>query len=417
MSDDSDSEERPLTRREARLGGQPRRVDPDSGENVSDADDVASAESGAPSEPLPTIASEPSTPVAGTPLTDAAFPAFDATSVPPRPPMPAPDTPESHRAKFETGDHNVIRDQLRAARGELESHVSQAREQFDQANERIKQRTGRDLIVAIVIGVAIGAVLLASLLFVKALFIPFAVAAGLLGTYELSRALRAGGRRIDIVPQLVGGLAILLVGYFSALWLSWVVLFAAVAFVMVWRMVAQMIAQDGRTYGDVLQDVLVGAFVQVYVPFLTSVALMLLSRDNGEWWVLSFVAIAVSADTCAYASGLAFGKHPMAPRISPKKTWEGFAGAFVGALVVGVLMSVFALHLPWWGGLIFGAAILLSATLGDLGESMLKRDLGIKDMSSWLPGHGGLLDRLDSILPSTVPALALSFLLAPWIGS
>ena len=107
----------------------------------------------------------------------------------------------------------------------------------------------------------------------------------------------------------------------------------------------------------------------------------------------------------------------MAPRISPKKTWEGFGGAVAGVLIVGVLLAVFLLQLPWWAGLILGASILISATLGDLGESMLKRDLGIKDMSSWLPGHGGLLDRLDSILPSTVPALALSFLLAPWIGS
>ncbi|MCA1306193.1 phosphatidate cytidylyltransferase [Microbacterium esteraromaticum] len=370
-------------------------------------------------------AEDTDTPVRGTkpvapaavPLTDAAFPAFDASSVPPRPPMPDSTTPRSGADEEHHHDHNVIRDQWRAARDEIESQVSQAREQFDQANERIKQRTGRDLIVAILIGVAIGAVLLASLLFNKVLFVPFAVAAGLLATYEISRALRAGGRRIDVVPQLLGGAAILLVGYFTTLWVSWVVLFAAIAFVAVWRMVAQMVAQDGRTYGDVLADVLVSAFVQVYVPFLTSMALILLSRDNGEWWVLSFVAIAVAADTCAYASGLAFGKHPMAPRISPKKTWEGFAGAVAGALLVGVLMSIFALHLPWWAGLILGGSILLSATLGDLGESMLKRDLGIKDMSSWLPGHGGVLDRLDSLLPSTVPALALSFLLAPWIGA
>lgn len=405
MADDSESGERPLTRREARMAEQAKARA--ASETGADADGGAT----------PSLPATGPMPASGVPLTDAAFPSFDAASVPPRPPMPAASAPAMHAGRPETGDHSALRDQWRAARGELESQVSQAREQFDQANERIKQRTGRDLIVAILIGVAIGAVLLASLLFIKALFIPFAVAAGLLGTYELARALRGGGRRIDIVPQLIGGLAILLVGYFADLWLSWVVLFAAVVFVIVWRMVAQMIAQDGRTYGDVLADVLVGAFVQVYVPFLTSVALMLLSRENGELWVLSFIGIAVAADTCAYAAGLAFGKHPMAPRISPKKTWEGFGGAVAGVLIVGVLLAVFLLQLPWWAGLILGASILISATLGDLGESMLKRDLGIKDMSSWLPGHGGLLDRLDSILPSTVPALALSFLLAPWIGS
>ena len=87
----------------------------------------------------------------------------------------------------------------------------------------------------------------------------------------------------------------------------------------------------------------------------------------------------------------------------------------MGSITAGVLLALFLLDLPWWTGVIFGVAILLSATLGDLGESMLKRDLGIKDMSSWLPGHGGLLDRLDSILPSTIPALCLYFLFSSWV--
>lgn len=385
MSGDSDPGEQPLTRREARQG-------PSDGE--ASPRPASGDRSGGASDP-------------GRPLSDAAFPAFDTGRIPPRPPMPVGEGAESH----------ALREQWRARRDEFESHVTQAREQFDQANERIKQRTGRDLIVAILIGVAFGAVLIASLLFIKWLFLPIAIAAGLLGTYELSRALRAGGRRVDIAPQLIAGAAVLLTGPFAALWLSWVVLIAAVAFVSVWRMIGQMIAADGRTYGAVLADVVVGAFVQVYVPFLTSVALMLLSRESGEWWVLGFIAVAVAADTCAYAAGLALGRHPMAPRISPKKTWEGFGGAVVGSLAVGVLLAIFLLQLPWWCGLIFGAAILICATLGDLGESMLKRDLGIKDMSSWLPGHGGLLDRLDSILPSTVPALALYYLLTPLIGS
>ncbi len=394
MSGDSEDEDRPLTRREVREADGPE---------ITPAD--------APGE-----AEDTATPVRGVPLTDAAFP-FDASVIPPRPPLPgerqsAADVPDPRRPK--TGDHAAIREQLRAARDDFESHVSHARDQFEQTNERIKQRTGRDLLVAIGIGVAFGALLIGSLVFFKALFLPLVLAAALLGIYELSRAMRTGGRRVDIVPQLIGGTAIVCTAFFAELWLCWVVLFASVAFVSVWRMVAQMVAKDGRTYGDVLSDVLVGGFIQVYVPFLASIALMLLIRDGGEWWVLSFIVIAVVADTSAYAAGLAFGKHPMAPRISPKKTWEGFAGAVIGSLAAGVLLALFLLQLEWWCGLILGAAILLSATLGDLGESMLKRDLGIKDMSSWLPGHGGLLDRLDSILPSTVPALALYYLLAPW---
>jgi phosphatidate cytidylyltransferase len=387
MSDDSTPQDRPLTRREAREAATPARGTP-----APDADDVA-------------------TPVRGMPVSGP-----PAGEIPPRPALPK-EHPTDSGAPGETGDQSAIREQLRAARDELGTHVSHARDQFDQANERIKERTGRDLIVAILIGVAFGAVLLASLLFVKWLFVPIAMAAAMLGVYELSRALRAGGRRIDVIPQLIAAALLVPAGFFAPLWLCWVALFIAVVFVSVWRMLAQMIAQDGRTYGEVLADVVVSGFIQVYVPFLAAIALMLLSQDNGEWWVLSFIAIAVAADTSAYAAGLAFGKHPMAPRISPKKTWEGFAGAVAGSLIVGALLGVFLLGVPIWGGLLLGAAVLASATLGDLGESMLKRDLGIKDMSSWLPGHGGLLDRLDSILPSTVPAFALYVLLTPWMVS
>ena len=366
---------------------------------------------GTPPNGAPTRRSERRRDAAPAPLSDTAFPGFDAEIVPPKPELPPTPAPG-----MSTGEHNAIREQWRAKRGEFESHVSHARGQLDQANERIKERTGRDLIVAILIGLAAGAVLLGSLLFIKWLFVPIVLAIALLSIYELGLALRGAGRRVDIVPQLIAGAPLMLAGYFAEPWLCWVALFVSVAFVIVWRLVAQMVVQDGRTYGEVLGDVVVGGFIQVYVPFLASIALILLSQEGGQWWVLAFIAIAVAADTGAYASGLAFGKHPMAPQISPKKTWEGFAGAVLAATGVGVLLALYLLDMPWWAGAILGAAVLLSATLGDLAESMLKRDLGIKDMSSWLPGHGGLLDRLDSILPSTIPALLLYFLLSPWVS-
>ncbi len=368
-------------------------------------------------KPFPRADARDDTSSDGVPLVDAAFPAFDAAAVPPRPDLPlsADGVAPVGASPLDTADHNAIREQWRAARDELGSHVSHARDQLDQANERIKQRTGRDLVLAILIGLAFGAALLGSLLFFKVLFVPFALAAALLGVYELSRALRSSGRRIDVVPQLIAAAFLVLSAYFAEPWLCWVMLFVAVAFVIVWRLIAQMVVKDGRTYGDVLADTVISGFVQVYVPFLAGIALILLKQEGGEWWVLSFIAIAVAADTGAYAAGLAFGRHPMAPKISPKKTWEGFGGAVAASLAAGVLLAIFLLELPWWTGLIFGASILLTATLGDLGESMLKRDLGIKDMSSWLPGHGGLLDRLDSILPSTIPALCLYFLLSPWV--
>lgn len=337
---------------------------------------------------------------------DSSIPVIDEATVPPRPPSPS--------AERVTDPAAAMREQLRQARGDFETHVNQAREHLDQANERIKARTGRDLILATAVGLAFGAVLLASLLFIKELFIPIALAIAVLGIFEITRALRGAGRRIDIVPQVVAGVAVVLAGYFAPVWLTWVALLFAVVLVVVWRLFSQMIVKDGRTYGDVLTDSVVGGFVQIYVPFLAALALMLLRQEGGQWWVLGFIAVAVASDTGAYAAGVAIGKHPMAPRISPKKTWEGFGGAVVAAIAAGVLLALFLLDIPWWAGAIFGVAILLSATLGDLGESMIKRDIGIKDMSSWLPGHGGMLDRVDSILPSTVPALILYFLFSPW---
>ncbi|MDR6866004.1 phosphatidate cytidylyltransferase [Microbacterium resistens] len=306
--------------------------------------------------------------------------------------------------------------QWQAKKAEIGTHVSHARDQLDQANERIKERTGRDLVLAILMGLLIGAVLLASLLFVKWAFVIFAGAGVLLAIGELTIALRTGGRRVDLWPQLVAGTALVVTGYFAEPWLCWIMLFVAVAAVVVWRLVSQMIVRDERTYGDVLTDAVASGFIQIYVPFLAATALMLLREPSGEWWVLAFIGVVVAADTAAYASGLLFGRggrHPMAPRVSPKKTWEGFAGAVTASLAAGVLFGIFALDIPWWAGLLFGAALVASATIGDLGESLLKRDLGIKDMSSWLPGHGGLLDRLDSILPSAVVALGLFHLLSP----
>ncbi len=318
-------------------------------------------------------------------------------------------------ARRATDGSSSFHEHVRAARTELEHQVEKARADFEQVNERINARTGRNLLLAIIISLAIGAAVLGSLLFVKEIFLLFAIPVCLLGVFEFGRALQSAGRRVDVWPQLFAGLAIMLAGYFLDQWTHWVVTFAAVAFVLVWRMLGQMAADDGRRYGDVLSDVLVAGFIPIYVPFLASLALVLLGQQQGEFWVLAMIATVVAADTGAYASGLAFGRHPMAPLISPKKTWEGFAGAALAATIVATVIAVFVLHAPAWTGLILGLVILTSATIGDLGESMIKRDLGIKDMSSWLPGHGGVLDRLDSILPSAPVALALYFLFFPLV--
>lgn len=306
---------------------------------------------------------------------------------------------------------------VRAARSEFEHQMDRARADFEEVNDRINARTGRNLLMAIVIGVAIGVVVLGSLLFIKWLFLIFAIPVCLLGVFEFSRALQTAGRRVDVWPQLVAGAIIMLSAFFAGHLTHWALTFGAVAAVIVWRLMAQMVARDGRRYGDVLGDVLIAGFVPLYVPFLASLAFVLLRQEQGEYWVLGMLIAVVATDTGAYASGLAFGSHPMAPRISPKKTWEGFAGGALATIAASILWALFMLHVPWWVGAIFGLLILGCATLGDLGESMIKRDLGIKDMSSWLPGHGGVLDRLDSILPSAAAALALYFVFFPLVTS
>src|SRR6478735_5710669 len=246
---------------------------------------------------------------------------------PPAVPLSRRDAAEARRVEEQADTGPALQAHVRAARSEIENQVAHARAEFEEANERIKERTGRDLIVATLIGLAIGAVLIGSLIFVKWLFVLFALAATVLGLFEFGRALNGAGRRMDIWPQIGAGIVLVLAGFFGEPWLHWVATFVAVAFVIVWRLLAQMTAHDGRPYGAVLTDVVIAGFSQLYVAFLASLCVVLLRQEGGEWWVLSFIIIAVASDTGAYAAGVAFGRHPMAPRISPKKTWEGFAGA------------------------------------------------------------------------------------------
>lgn len=307
---------------------------------------------------------------------------------------------------------------LEARRAEFRDQVAIAREHFEEVNEKIKQRTGRDLILAVLSGLVLAGVVLGAVLFVPTVFAAIVIVVSGLATFELARAFETGGRKVDVWVQIVVAVALAATGYFgTALWQLWVMTFAVVAVLIVWRMVAQMAARDGRTYGDVLADIAAAGFIPIYVPFLLALVLVLQHQPNGAAWILTFIIVVVSADTGAYAVGVWIGKHPMVPRVSPKKTWEGFAGAATAAVIAATLLAYVVLDLPLWAGIVMGLVILITATLGDLGESLIKRDLGIKDMSSWIPGHGGLLDRLDSLLPSAVATLALCYWLTPLVGA
>ncbi|MFB7268761.1 phosphatidate cytidylyltransferase [Streptomyces sp. NPDC056244] len=271
-----------------------------------------------------------------------------------------------------------------------------------------KKRAGRDLRAAIGVGLGLGVVVAASLFIVKAVFVGVVAVAVVIGLWELtSRLDEKKGIKAPLVPLAVGGAAMIVAGYVRGAEGAWVAMALTALAVLVWRMTAP---PEGY-----LKDVTAGVFAAFYVPFLATFVAMMLRADDGPWRVLMFMLLTVVSDTGAYAVGWRFGTHKLAPRISPGKTREGLAGAVVFAMVAGALCMQFLIHDGiWWQGLLLGLAVAASATLGDLGESMIKRDLGIKDMGTLLPGHGGIMDRLDSLLP-TAPVVWL--LLVIFVGS
>lgn len=271
-----------------------------------------------------------------------------------------------------------------------------------------KKSAGRDLGAAIGVGVGLGAVIVASLFIVKAVFIGVVAVAVVVGLWELTTRL---AERKDIhaplVPLAVGGAGMVVAGYVWGPEGAWVATALTALAVLVWRMTAP---PEGY-----LKDVTAGVFATFYVPFLATFVALMLTADDGAQRVITFLILTVVADTGAYAIGWRFGTHKLAPRISPGKTREGLFGAVGAAMVAGALCMQFLVGGgAWWQGLLLGLAVAVSATLGDLGESMIKRDLGIKDMGTLLPGHGGIMDRLDSLLP-TAPVVWV--LLVLFVGS
>ncbi|MFI0512852.1 phosphatidate cytidylyltransferase [Streptomyces sp. WSLK1-5] len=271
-----------------------------------------------------------------------------------------------------------------------------------------KKSAGRDLGAAIGVGVGLGAVIIASLFFVKAAFVGVITVAVVVGLWELTKRLEERkGIKAPLVPLALGGAAMVVSGYVRGAEGAWVAMALTALAVLVWRM-----TEPPEGY---LKDVTAGVFAAFYVPFLATFVAMMLTAEDGAARVLTFLLLTVVSDTGAYAVGWRFGTHKLAPRISPGKTREGLFGAVAFAMAAGALCMEFLIDDGmWWQGLLLGLAVAASATLGDLGESMIKRDLGIKDMGTLLPGHGGIMDRLDSLLP-TAPVVWL--LLVLFVGS
>jgi phosphatidate cytidylyltransferase len=279
-------------------------------------------------------------------------------------------------------------------------------------------RAGRDLPAAIAVGMGIGGVLIATLLFAPRLWVFHCAWAILVASHEVVRRLRDAGYVIPVIPLLTGGQV--------TVWLTWPFgargalagFGATVVVCMFWRL---FMHDESRHHdpaagppppSNYLRDASATIFLTAWVPLFASFAALLVYHPKeGAGRVFCLMMTVVASDVGGYALGVLFGKHPLVPTISPKKSWEGLAGSLVCGITAAFLTATFLAHRPPWEGVLLGLVLVLTCTLGDLVESQVKRDLGIKDMGRLLPGHGGLMDRLDGVLPSAVAAWTVFTLL------
>jgi phosphatidate cytidylyltransferase len=266
-------------------------------------------------------------------------------------------------------------------------------------------RAGRNLWAAVGVGLLLGGIVLASLLLWKPAFYGVILVAVWIATWEMVRAVGNGGLEPPLVPLLLGGTAMMGVAWYGGAEALPYGLLGTVIAVMVWRLA------DGPS--GYQRDDVTALLIAAYVPFLGGFVVLLLAPDDGYLRVLAMLIGVVLSDTGGYAFGVFLGRHKLAPSVSPGKTWEGLAGSVVTAAVGGALIVVLMFDDDWWRGVVFGVAVAIASTLGDLAESLLKRDLKVKDMSNLLPGHGGLMDRLDSILLAAPVAYTVLTLLVP----
>lgn len=275
-------------------------------------------------------------------------------------------------------------------------------------------RAGRNLPAAIAIGVGLGAYVVLSLLYLKPAFVVLVAVALVLASVELHEALKKQGMTSAIIPIAVGSVAISFGSFFAGrqepvVFSTTSVLLASLALTVL----ASLIWRMPKGVAGFVSDAAASLLIIAYVPLLGSFAALMLAEGQGVARVVTFLLIVVMSDTGGYVAGVLFGKHPMAPKISPKKSWEGVAGSLILGTAAGICMAIFALDVPFWVGIILGVSLVAVGTCGDLIESMIKRDLGIKDMSSFLPGHGGVMDRLDSLLVAAPVAWLIMYVFVP----
>ncbi|MGW0158203.1 phosphatidate cytidylyltransferase [Mycobacterium sp. NPDC003323] len=272
-----------------------------------------------------------------------------------------------------------------------------------------QSRAGRDLPAAIAVGVALGGLAIGTLLFAPLWWLPLLAVAIAIATHEVIRRLREQGFALPTIPLLLGGQAMI--------WLTWPygatgmlgAYAATIVVAMVWRLLGQGLNQQPINY---LRDIAVSVLLATWVPLFAAFTALLIFADDGGVRVFTVIATVVFADIGGYVAGVLFGKHLMAPAISPKKSWEGLGGSLVFGTGAAVFSVAVLMDKPAWIGVPLGILLVITGVLGDLVESQVKRDLGIKDMGTLLPGHGGIMDRIDAMLPAAVIGWLVLTLLA-----
>jgi phosphatidate cytidylyltransferase len=255
------------------------------------------------------------------------------------------------------------------------------------------------------VGVSLGVLVIASLVFRKEAFLGVVIVAACIGVWELREGLAQGKINVPLVPSIVGVITMITAAFVGGGQALTVCFGLTCVAVLLWRMI------DGPQ--DAVRDISGGIFVAAYVPLLASFASLMLAAPDGVERIFVFMIVTICSDVGGFAVGVVAGRHPMAPSVSPKKSWEGAAGSTLACVVGGVATVTMILGGHWWAGVVIGLAVVVSATLGDLTESTIKRDLGIKDMGNFLPGHGGFMDRLDSLLLSAPVVWALLAVFVP----
>lgn len=273
-------------------------------------------------------------------------------------------------------------------------------------------RAGRNVPVSIASGLVLIGAVLACLAFWKTAFAILVAAVFVVAIWEIDNGFKVKGIRLPQPPLMAGSAAMILSAYFWGTDAMVIATALTALLTLLWLL--------RRGVDGFVRDATASLFALLYLPFLASFVALLLSEggrtgggfdDDGVRAVIAFVGVTIASDIGGFVAGVLFGKHKMTPVISPKKSWEGFAGSVIACGVVGWLLVTYLVEGDWWVGVLLGLAAAVTATLGDLVESVIKRDLGIKDMSQIIPGHGGIMDRLDSLLATVTPAwLLLHFL-------